>query len=69
MILRALIRIKWLTDTLDNKVSAPDCSDVDLWPWRAVEASLPGDRVLRASTLNFERRGVLNERRDAKMVH
>jgi hypothetical protein len=33
MILRALIRIKWLTDTLDNKMSAPDCSDVDLWPW------------------------------------
>jgi hypothetical protein len=57
-----------IADSPDIRMGA-GCSDTECARPRGVEASVLSDWVLRATTLNFERPGVLNERRDAKMVH
>jgi len=57
-----------IADPLDVRMCSSVASDTSCAYPGAVEASVLSDGVLRASTLNSERRRVLNERRDTKMV-
>ena len=57
-----------VADPLDVRMFSPVASDTSCAYPDAVEASVLSDWVLRASTLNSERRRILNERRDTKML-
>ena len=57
-----------IADALDVRMGAPVAATLLVLNLGAVEASVLSDGVVRASTPYSERRGVLNERRDTKMV-
>jgi len=57
-----------IADPLDVRMCSLVASDTSCAYPGAVEASVLSDGVLRASTVNSERRRVLNERRDTKML-
>ena len=57
-----------IADLLEVRMAAPVAAALLALSPGAVEASVLSDWVLRASTLNSERRRILNERRDTKML-
>ena len=57
-----------IADPLDVRMGTPVAATLLALNLGAVEASVLSDWVVRASTLNSERRRILNERRDTKVV-